>query len=105
MKLDGKIINPLILRNNLEWNRFTSFEFYDEMDSPMLVTDGDRVEVFEYLDGFDGTGRPNHDPIWAMKGDEFGASEISNPMYFIRERDVIDSIKDNFCWGLVPTYV
>lgn len=77
---------------NIKMNRFTSFEFYDEADSPMIVTDGKRIEVFEYLSGIDGTGRTTHEPAWVMKGDEFGSSEVLNPTHFIRERDFITQI-------------
>lgn len=73
----------------LKMKRFTSFEFYDEQDSPMIVTDGKRVEVYEYLDGLDGTGKRIFDPGWHMKGDEFGCSEINNPTHFIRQSDFL----------------
>lgn len=87
MKMEKDCIN-----GNIKLRRFTSFESYDELDSPVIITDGNVVEVWEYLDGIDGAGKRIHEAMWSMKGDEFGSSQIGTPTHFIRQSEFLKSM-------------
>ena len=87
---------PPFIDVKIKWRPFTSFEFYDEKDSPLIVTDTKCIEVWVYENGLDGTGKRMHEGGWFMKGDEFGLSDIACPKWFIRQKDLLNKITQNF---------